>query len=348
MPSKKQHQERQENISEILKYFRKNGSVTRKQISYDLYLSWGCVSELVAMLLSKNILVEAAPCEHKNRGRWPAFLQLNPEIHFLGVDINRNGLKGCICNLLGEKGAKFSGELRYDSKNRLIESVVEFVNTIIKQHKNINGIGFAMQGILNLQNNIWEFPAEKSISIAFDKDFAERFDVPVVVEHDPNCILYGCVDTNEKNCMVVRLDRGIGAAIYKDNTFLKKDLLEIGYLVVYENGTRLHDIVSVNTIEKTLGGNIRPEYCGEETERCFHNIGKYLGIALGNICNFIHLDEIFLCGDLILHYSLFSEAMMKSYKMTVLTEQAAKISAIRITNAAFGAAKMAMDRFVGD
>lgn len=347
MPSQKQYLERKDNIASILQHLRRNGPQSRRQIADALHLSWGCVSELVMLLLSQTLLLEEAVAEPKVRGRIPTVLRPNPEVYFLGVDINMVGLKACVCNLLGEPVAELCGELLYACKRDFLTSVTDFVCSVLQEYPQIRGIGFAMQGILHRETNAWEFPAPNGFSVAFETDFANLSNLPFLVAHDPNCILYGCFEACEKSAMVVRLDRGIGAAVYRENVFFNNDLLELGYLVMSPDGKRLHDIVSISAIEQNLGCPIEKITDVPFAKECFSTVGKYLGTALGNICNLIRLDEIYLCGDLIAYYDWFSQDMLRSYQKTVVAEQAATLQAVEVTNAAYGAAKMAMDQYGG-
>lgn len=332
MPSEKQYQERRENIISILQYIRTHGPASRRQISANLSLSWGCVSELVSILLLQKILLEDEGQSTGVKGRTPTLLRLNEDVHFLGVDINRNGLNACVCDLSGEKVAAYSDTLRCGSKEELLHSVCSFVERIADQ--SIAGICFAMQGIPDEGKQVWAFPAEPPIPIDFSKELQNRLDIPFTVEHDPNCILYGCLDATKKNIMIVRLDRGIGAAIYTQNGFLENDLLELGHLVVTEDGQRLQELVSLNALEQA-----------EDRDAYFAAAGKHLGVTLGNLCNLICLDKIYLCGDLTRYYPRFRDTMEQHYGKTVLPGHSAKLSVVDVTDAGYGAAKMAMDKF---
>ena len=341
LPSEKQYLERKENIATILEHLRSNGAKSRRELSAELGLSWGCVSELVSILLLQNILLEEEAREAKTKGRIPTVLSLNPNIFFLGVDVNIIGLKGCVCSLTGEKIEEFAGEANFSSKEEFVDSICGFVNRILDKYKKISGIGFAMQGIFDAGNNRWLMSAANKISINFAEDIEEKFSVPIMVEHDPNCILYGCIEKNEGSKMIVRVDRGIGAAIYKNNVFWKNELLEIGYMVVNEKGERLYEVASLQGVteemKKSENRGLLEEY--------FSRAGKYLGIGLGNICNLISINEIYLCGDMVEYYELFSQKMEESFKATALSADKTKITAVRVTDAAFGAAKMAIEKF---
>ena len=144
--------------------------------------------------------------------------------------------------------------------------------------------------------------------------------------------------------MIVRLDKGIGAAVYKDGVFLKNELLEIGYMVVGPNGERLHDLVSSTAVQREFG-IFTPSAAEEKHRLYFESVGKYLGITLGNICNLLHLDKIYICGDMIAYSALFYDAMLTHYGKTVIPSQADAIRTVEITDAPYGAAKMAIDQF---
>ncbi len=333
MPSEKQYLERRENIAAIVQYLRFHTCSSRRQIADALDLSWGCVSELVLRLLSQNILLEEELAGSKTKGRVPSVLKLNPDICFLGVDINKNGLNACICDLLGQKVTAYTDSLPYHSKEELLNSVRGFVKHILSRHTNIFGIGFAMQGIFHRNRRVWEFSSDPAICIDFEADIRPGFDIPVVVDHDPNCILYGALDNTQARKMILRLDKGIGAAVYTGNDFMRNDLLEVAALVVNEQGQRLRDVVSLEALEHASDPSV------------FRQAGMYLGITLGNLCNLLNLDEILICGKMTAFYTQISPALNDYYEQTALPAQKAAITPVAVTDAAYGAAKMAMDQF---
>ena len=345
MPSEKQYRERRENIAAILTCIRSHGPQSRRQLSTRLELSWGCISELVSLLLTRDILREDEPSTITGKGRTPTLLRLNTDLLFLGIDINTSGLSGCVCDLAGGRVASFHGKLAGKSREAFADSVITFTQQILDNYPGICGIGFAMQGIYDALRGEWDIPLDTPTSVSFEADIAPAFSLPLVVEHDPNCILYGYLEDARDRKMIVRLDRGIGAAVYAENRFLEQDLLEIGYLQMNPQGERLHDILSLDVAERACGPNFDPEAPSESAKAYFATAGFYLGMALGNICNLLRLDEIYLCGSLIDCYRLFADAMEKQYASTVLPRQKAAVIPIRMTDAAFGAARLAIDHF---
>ena len=71
----------------------------------------------------------------------------------------------------------------------------------------------------------------------------------------------------------------------------------------------------------------------------------HLGIVLGNVCNFLRIDDIYICGDLVTKYKLLNNSFYRFYEKTVIADYAAEITTVYVTDAAFGAAKIAMDNF---
>ncbi len=338
MASEKQSAERKDNIRDILAYLRANGEKSRREVANELGLSWGCVSEIVSVLMTEGVLTEEKTEGAGTKGRRPAVLALNGELCFLGVDVNMNGLKACVCNLLGEKVCEMSGELDCTSREAFSESVTEFVKEVLGARYEILSICFAMQGICDKESGVWDFPAPNVGKIDFEKEFWSVFGVPISVEHDPDCILYGCLERNEGSKMAVRIDRGIGASFYKNGAFRNDEPLEIGYMTMNGEGERLHKIVSLSAAERAAEAG--------QTASYLERAGRYLGIALGNICNLLKPDTVYLCGDLVSEYDLMNGAFYDAYAKTAIYSET-EIAAVKVTDAAYGAAKRAVDGFCG-
>ena len=170
MPSEKQYRERRENIAAILTCIRSHGPQSRRQLSTRLELSWGCISELVSLLLARDILREDEPPTATGKGRTPTLLRLNTDLLFLGIDINTSGLSGCVCDLAGGRVASFHGKLAGESREAFTDSVITFTQEIIDDHPGICGIGFAMQGIYDAERKTWDIPLDVPASICFETD----------------------------------------------------------------------------------------------------------------------------------------------------------------------------------
>ena len=83
----------------------------------------------------------------------------------------------------------------------------------------------------------------------------------------------------------------------------------------------------------------------DERQKALTFAGEQLGIALGNFCNMISLDEIIVCGEITKYEDVIIPSIEKSYNDTVIKQATAKISAKNIRNAAFGAARLAIEAY---
>lgn len=342
MASYEQYLQRQNNINAILEELRSMGPKTRRELCKVLSLSWGCVSELITLLMERSVIIEEKGELLLEKGRIPYVIRLNEKKLFLGVDVNKMGITICVCNLRGEKVGEQKAEIHCDTKEALYNSVTGAINSVFENGKeNYLGIGVAMQGVFDDKENVWTFPGDNGgLKVSFKEKLEESFELPVIVEHDPNCILFGEFEPeSDKSIMMVRVDKGIGASVYTGGNFLNYGKLELGYMVV--EGKRLHDVASIDGIEKISGASIDTL----TDDKYFKNAGKNLGIALGNFCNLISVDEIILSGQLMKYSHLFLGDLEKTYNNTVIQSLRADVRVVDTTDAAFGAAKLAVSRY---
>ena len=334
MPSDKQATERLDNLSAIIKVIRSKGHITRRELASRLSLSWGCISELIGMLVADGTVIEEKLPPSDAKGRIPSILTLSDCKKILGVDINKTGLSCCVCSLAGENLYECNSSLSTDSKGELLRDVFSSVTKMQNKFPDICISGFAMQGIKDADSGCWSF--SNNIKINFENDIASHLNISAVVEHDPNCMLLGCMDDESKESkMLVRIDRGIGAAIYRSNGSFDGGLLELGYTSV-GGGKRLFELSDVSYIDGLSA---------DEREKALTLAGEQLGIALGNFCNMISLDEIIVCGEITKYEDIIIPSIEKSYGETVIKQAAAKITVKNIRNAAFGAARLAIEAY---
>ena len=326
MPSVKQALERHDNVSAILQAIRNAGQTTRRELSKNLSLSWGCVSELVTMLIAEKVIIEEEKAICTAKGRCPAMLSLSRKVAVLGIDVNRTGMTACVCNLYEQKLWENTDPLDTSDKESVLLQLFCMIERLRSQFPGIAVVSIAMQGVRDRAAGYWRFPSDKPARIDFEKDIACHLDIPTIIEHDPNCMLFGHIDTAEQTSkMLVRIDQEIGAALYKYNRFFDDSLLELGYLVVGETGQTLRRLLNTP---------------GDPDE-----LGRHLGVTLANFSNMIALDEIILCGDFVRQNAALLPVVKQHYDRHVIDIAKATITTANTLNAAFGAAKLAVEQF---
>ena len=344
MASYEQFLQKQENLSAILTALRTNGPMTRALLSERTGLSWGCISELTSELIERALITEEKAQDFEGKGRKPQLLDLNRNNLFVGVDINTVGLHVCVCDMTGAEIAMSRYGLSASDETELIDAVVRAIEaSVFGCNRPILGIGIAMQGIFERNLNTWLFPMRaRTVRIDIEQAVRARLGIAVIVEHDPNCLLFGYAEANNcKRWMMVRLDNGVGVSICKNGSFFDGGALELGYVSV-EGEKRLQDYICLRDVEKMAA---RQAAGDADAALYMRDIGRHLGTALGNLCNLIHVDEIILCGEMMKYKACFQAQLLKYYQQTVLPSEEAVIQSVDITHAAYGAAKLAVERF---
>lgn len=312
------------NTVKIFRALQQRERVSRKELSQITGLSWGSVSAITSELLSKNIIV--AEKEASAGGRPAETLSLHPALFLqLGIDINSVGLTFVIVNMRGK--AIFSETLFLESSKRdhILSTLFKETEKILSQIKNVTNISLSMQGKINRKTGISirsTFTNWKNVPLM--ELFEERFSLPTVLYHDPDCLLYYHFfnDTrlrNKQDGYVIRLDNGIGMA-----RLLHGKLYNVGDIGSYEfdqiiavpNGRPcphgkagcLESYASLRSMreiyaEKT--GDKESDFTQklQENEKTAWNVLRmgttYLGIAIANLFTLSSPEFILLDGALL-------------------------------------------------
>ena len=184
------------NCSNVLHVIREAGAISRKGISDETGLSWAGMTKIVNKLFEKGFLEESkCKATSTGAGRIPNVIRICRDKNIvLGVDINREGFRGCIINLAGEVQKEYSLKPEYSRREELLSKIIEFISLMIENHKhqNILAIGVAMQGELDVESGTsMKFPGcEDWVNVPLREILQNSFDYKVYIEHDPNCTLY--------------------------------------------------------------------------------------------------------------------------------------------------------------
>ena len=340
MASTKQLVEKKDNISSILSFIRKNTGATRMELSSGLSLSWACVSDLVALLLSEGILTESPPPQDSEvasaKGRTPTRLSFNEEKYVLGVDINDSGIAITVLSMSGKLiSAKKWEEEIFDDEEDLSQSVCEKIETMLLSPENCCGIGIAMEGTRTADGG-WRYPVRIGSISAHPQTFInERFGLPTFARHDPECVLYSVTDRSSEDCILIRVDNGVGVAALKHGKILELPL-ELGH--TYFNQLKLKDI---------LKGCIK--------QNDYRHIAEALGSRSGDLTTLLGIKKCFLAGDVSRWFEsvsgIFEEAFKRSgsdvsYELCSITD--ASDGAARLAMAEYSPAKTKTDLKKGD
>ena len=221
---KNNSQVKQNNIKNLLMTVIKKGPISKRELQDVSNLSWSTVSTLSSQLIEKKLIILSGKRD-TDAGRKPDELDINHNDNFfVGIDLNSSGVFGVVIDLKGNIVEVWRKPVEKNDKDIILQIVFSILEEIIEKtyaQKNILGIGFAVQGIVDADNGISvsipQFINWKNVKL---KEMVEkRFGLTTTLMHDPNCIMIAEKTLNDSalknspNTVLLRLDNGIGMSI---------------------------------------------------------------------------------------------------------------------------------------
>ncbi len=339
---------RYENFKKIFQILLKHAPISRRNIQKLTGLSWGTVSMFTNELINHGFITEV-PAVSDQLGRIPKNLDVNRKSNFiLTVDINISGITFLVASLNGKQLYTEIHTLNDNSKEYILEFIQQKIQVILRQYPAVIAIGISMQGLLDTRNGISLFSPyfQNWVNIPIQEIIHSYTNLPVFVFHDPDCLMKNELHSNKiftentQNCIIIRLDNGIGMSILINGqiyTGASGLAAELGHTTIQPNGapcpcgkngcleaycsgkgllSRFVEISITNHYDKyTLKDIINKANNNDKRAvHVFENMGYYLGIAIANLINLFEPEIILFTGALTEQKHLFAPALEKQIK----------------------------------
>lgn len=184
----------------ILEVIRRNGPISRTDISKITELNIVTVSNYVNHYIKKGLLVEGE-LDESTGGRKPVLVELNPKAGYIvGVGLNMLSMVSVLVDLEVNVIAEIKRERLPENSELVIEKMVEMAQEIIDKgdvdKSKIVGVGVGVPGIIDERGRTIRWPqslGEKDLSVCLSiKDtFERRLNIPTFVENDANAAVLG-------------------------------------------------------------------------------------------------------------------------------------------------------------
>lgn len=237
--------QKQNTLSDIFTMILERKQTTRREIEFETGYSWGTVSSNVALLIEKGYVTEEKSEQVGGVGRTTYTVKPNAaRFAAVGLDMNRSGFSCEVVGLDAVVKESFHAEFCAGTQAEVIGQAERLCRRAIdyceEQGLGVFSLGLAMQGTVDGRAGLsMRFPAVPDWQVCNIKErFAKRFGVPVYLGHDPKCMLLGEMRRRRPDdCVLVRIDDGIGMAVSLDGRILDDtERLELGHTIAVPDG----------------------------------------------------------------------------------------------------------------
>ncbi len=184
----------------ILEVIRKNGPISRTDISKVTELNIVTVSNYVNHYIKKGLVIEGE-LDESTGGRKPVLVELNSKAGYIvGVGLNMLSIVAVLVDLEINVVAELKRERPPENSEAVIDRMVDMAQELIQKAEiekdKIVGVGVGVPGIIDERGRTIRWPqslGEKDLSVCLSiKDtFEKRLNIPTFVENDANAAVLG-------------------------------------------------------------------------------------------------------------------------------------------------------------
>jgi len=210
----------------ILEVIRKNGPISRTDISKITELNIVTVSNYVSHYIKSGLVIEGE-LDESTGGRKPVLVELNPKAGYIvGVGLNMFNMVGVLVDLEINVITEIKHERAPENSEVVVQQMVDLAAEMIEQSEvdktKIVGVGVGIPGIIDERGRTIRWPqslGERDLSVCLSiKDtFEKRLNVPTFVENDANAAVLGekwlGLDRDIKNLVYMFSGVGVGIII---------------------------------------------------------------------------------------------------------------------------------------
>jgi len=194
--------EKEKRNIEILGILRRQGPVSRSDISQELGINVVSISNYIDNFIKCNLAYEKE-LDVSEGGRRPVLLDLNPRAGYaIGVGLNLMNMVGLLIDLDGNIITKTQIARPQSSVKEVSECLLEIVREILRRSKgyveNIKGIGVGVAGLINKKDGSIHWPQKMdhyytyaSVDLPLKGLIEKEFNLPALIENDATSACFG-------------------------------------------------------------------------------------------------------------------------------------------------------------
>lgn len=228
----------------ILEVIRKNGPISRTDISKLTEFNIVTVSNYVNHYIKKGLVIEGE-LDESTGGRKPVLVELNPNAaYIIGLGLNMMSMVGILVDLGTNIVYEIRKEKAAENSETMIEDLIKLCNEIIDksgvEREKIVGIGVGVPGIIDERGRTIRWPGalgskDLSVCMSIKDKFEREFNIPTFTENDANAAVLGekwlGLDRDVRHMLY--MFSGVGVGILMDGQIYRGASGAAGELGVY-------------------------------------------------------------------------------------------------------------------
>lgn len=340
------------NLSSIFKAIRKQGPISRIELTEITGCSAGTVSNHVRTLIKKGFVIETKK-GISSGGRKPIQLMINPhKAYIFSIEIEVNQIKIVMFDLEIKVITKSIIPITYkDDYQKTLEQVF-FEMDKMREEKNLKldnllGIGVAVPGLIDKEKGILEFAPNlgwKNVYIL--KIFKDKFNLPVILDNEAKAAAIGereFIYPKMDNMVFISINEGIGCGVILNGELYRGasgNAGEFGHIIIDTNGPLCHcgnkgcwetlasESYIVNRYLKLSNSNkelTKKEIyqLGKNGDKkvieIFNEAGRNIGVGLVNIINGLSPELLVIGGGIVEIKDYIYEEIIKKLEESALS-----------------------------
>lgn len=340
------------NLSIIFKAIRKQGPISRIELTEITGCSAGTVSNHVRTLIKKGFVIESKK-GISSGGRKPIQLMINPnKAYIFSIEIEVNQIKIVMFDLEIKVITKSIIPITYkDDYKKTLEQVF-FEMDKMREEKNLKldnllGIGVAVPGLIDKEKGILEFaPNLGWKNVYISKIFKDKFNLPVILDNEAKAAAIGereFIYPKMDNMVFISINEGIGCGVILNGELYRGasgNAGEFGHIIIDANGPLCHcgnkgcwetlasESYIVNRYLKLSNSNkelTKKEIyqIGKNGDKkvieIFNETGRNIGIGLVNIVNGLSPELLVIGGGIVEIKDYVYEEIIKKLEESALS-----------------------------
>jgi len=188
--------ERERKNVSILEAIKRYGPISRTDIAKLTKLNIVTVSNYVNNFIEQGLVIEKG-LDISSGGRRPTIVVLNPKAAYvIGMDLGLFHIRSVLADLEGNIIAQVGGDRPRDSADEVVRVMIQQIEHLIRtsevEEKRIRGIQIGASGVIDREvGTVRCTEGIASIYVPITTLLADRFKVPVKLEHDVTVAAYG-------------------------------------------------------------------------------------------------------------------------------------------------------------